>query len=185
MSSDLNLSISDTPVAELKNLYRVTNAIYIRNKNQHRRSHWWTSFNMFRKQLRLLTSHELDTNALSNTALTDPSAIAVHPSPILRPVGQRRVDSWIPELIQLWHKAFSQLLTERRFASMGVVLLAVLARTCWVVGATQALKNSGGVELADEMKTEGEPLRTDGNVIVAAEGVMGGFEVTGEEADVG
>jgi hypothetical protein len=68
---------------------------------------------------------------------------------------------------------------------MGVVLLAVLARTCWLVGATQALTDGGGVELVDKMQTESEALRTDSGVIAAAEGVMGGFEVSGEEVDFG
>src|SRR6201996_7134740 len=185
MSSTSNLSFSENPVIELKNLYRITNAIYMRNKNQHRRSHWWISFNMFRKQLRHLTSSELDASSPFNTLTADSSAIAAYPSPLLRPVGQRRVAYWITGLIQLWHKAFSQLLTERRFASMGVVLLAVLARTCWLVGATQALTDGGGVELVDKMQTESEALRTDSGVIAAAEGVMGGFEVSGEEVDFG
>lgn len=40
--------------AMLQDINELLNKIFIRNKNQHRRSHWWKSLHAFRKQLGLL-----------------------------------------------------------------------------------------------------------------------------------
>jgi ribonuclease MRP protein subunit RMP1 len=186
MSSNLHILPTENAIKELKNLYRITNAIYIRNKNQHRRSHWWMQFNLFRKHLRILTSSELVLQPASNETAEHSNTIFTHPSPLLRLAGHFRVANWIESLIPLWHAAFGQLLTERRFASIGVVLLAVLARTCWLVGATQALMERGKGELAGEMIAESKGLESEGGGLAAArEEILGEIEVLDEVADVG
>jgi ribonuclease MRP protein subunit RMP1 len=45
--------------AMLHDVHELLNKIFVRNVNQHRRSHWWKSLHAFRKQLGLLLS-ELD-----------------------------------------------------------------------------------------------------------------------------
>jgi ribonuclease MRP protein subunit RMP1 len=40
--------------AMLLDIHELLNKIFIRNRNQHRRSHWWKSLHAFRKQLGLL-----------------------------------------------------------------------------------------------------------------------------------
>jgi ribonuclease MRP protein subunit RMP1 len=40
--------------AMLHDIHELLNRIFIRNRNQHRRSHWWKSLHAFRKQLGLL-----------------------------------------------------------------------------------------------------------------------------------
>jgi ribonuclease MRP protein subunit RMP1 len=41
-------------IAKLHDIHELLNKIFTRNKNQHRRSHWWKSLHAFRKQLNLL-----------------------------------------------------------------------------------------------------------------------------------
>lgn len=40
--------------AMLLDIHELLNKIFVRNVNQHRRSHWWKSLHAFRKQLGLL-----------------------------------------------------------------------------------------------------------------------------------
>lgn len=40
--------------AMLQDVHELLNKIFIRNRNQHRRSHWWKSLHAFRKQVQLL-----------------------------------------------------------------------------------------------------------------------------------
>tara|TARA_R110002003_G_scaffold48_3_gene3927 strand:+ start:41889 stop:42212 length:324 start_codon:yes stop_codon:yes gene_type:complete len=40
--------------AMLHDIYALLDKLFVRNKNQHRRSHWWKSLAAFRKQLGLL-----------------------------------------------------------------------------------------------------------------------------------
>jgi ribonuclease MRP protein subunit RMP1 len=47
--------------AMLLDVYDLLNKIFIRNINQHRRSHWWKSLHAFRKQLGLLLA-EMETS---------------------------------------------------------------------------------------------------------------------------
>jgi ribonuclease MRP protein subunit RMP1 len=46
--------------AMLHDIYDLLDKIFIRNRNQHRRNHWWKSLHAFRKQLSLLL-HEMET----------------------------------------------------------------------------------------------------------------------------
>jgi ribonuclease MRP protein subunit RMP1 len=47
-------------IAKLHDIHELLNKIFTRNKNQHRRSHWWKSLHAFRKQMGLLL-HDLET----------------------------------------------------------------------------------------------------------------------------
>jgi ribonuclease MRP protein subunit RMP1 len=40
--------------AMLLDIHELLNKVFVRNQNQHRRSHWWKSLHAFRKQLGLL-----------------------------------------------------------------------------------------------------------------------------------
>jgi ribonuclease MRP protein subunit RMP1 len=48
--------LATTPheVAMLHDISELLNHIFTRNRNQHRRSHWWKSLHAFRKQIALL-----------------------------------------------------------------------------------------------------------------------------------
>jgi ribonuclease MRP protein subunit RMP1 len=144
--------VPESSTAELLNLARLVDVLYIRNKNQHHRSAWWKHFNIFRKHLKTLTSAELQPSSGNGPAIEDAKHVP------LRATGQRRVDGWVDNLVSAWHAAFTQLLTERRFANIGVVLVAVLARTCWLVGATEKMIEIGRSELATTLQT---PIATN------------------------
>jgi ribonuclease MRP protein subunit RMP1 len=40
--------------SKLVDIYELLDKLYVRNRNQHRRNHWWKSLHAFRKQLALL-----------------------------------------------------------------------------------------------------------------------------------
>jgi ribonuclease MRP protein subunit RMP1 len=48
------LNAAPHDIAKLHDIHELLNKIFIRNKNQHRRSHWWKSLHAFRKQIGLL-----------------------------------------------------------------------------------------------------------------------------------
>lgn len=48
------LAASPQDIAKLHDIHSLLNKIFLRNKNQHRRSHWWKSLQAFRKQISLL-----------------------------------------------------------------------------------------------------------------------------------
>jgi ribonuclease MRP protein subunit RMP1 len=48
------LNVSSHDKAMLLDIHDLLNKLYVRNSNQHRRSHWWKSLHAFRKQLSLL-----------------------------------------------------------------------------------------------------------------------------------
>jgi ribonuclease MRP protein subunit RMP1 len=48
------LNASQHDQAVLKDVYELLNMLFVRNINQHRRSHWWKSLHAFRKETRLL-----------------------------------------------------------------------------------------------------------------------------------
>lgn len=54
VTADALLSISPEDQAKLKDVYDLLDKLFVRNINQHRRSHWWKSLHAFRKQLRML-----------------------------------------------------------------------------------------------------------------------------------
>jgi ribonuclease MRP protein subunit RMP1 len=143
-----NSTVPQSPTSELLNLSRLIDVLYIRNKNQHRRSAWWKHFNIFRKQLKALTISELQqASGGTSKSVEDTKHVP------LRVAGERRVDVWVNNLIGAWHAAFTQLLAERRFANLGVVLLAILGRTCWLVGATEKMMEMGRSELVAALES--------------------------------
>jgi ribonuclease MRP protein subunit RMP1 len=48
------LSISDAEKGSLRDVLALLNSLFVRNRNQHRRNHWFKSLQQFRKQLGLL-----------------------------------------------------------------------------------------------------------------------------------
>lgn len=53
-SADQLLSVSEKDKSQLKDIQELLDKLFIRNRNQHRRNHWFKSLWAFRKQLRLL-----------------------------------------------------------------------------------------------------------------------------------
>jgi ribonuclease MRP protein subunit RMP1 len=48
------MNTSQHEKAMLHDIHSLLNKIFIRNRNQHQRSHWWRSLHAFRKQMHLL-----------------------------------------------------------------------------------------------------------------------------------
>lgn len=159
----------ENPTAELLQISTLTRQIFERNINQHRRSSWWKHFSIFRKQLRALVSSELE-------IIVGGKDEAVK----LKASGERRVLVWVDNYIESWHAGMMQLLSERRYAGLGVVLLTILARTCWLVGATQILMDAGREDLATKLESQSAILQehTAKSIIVA-------LRSTSEDLDVG
>jgi ribonuclease MRP protein subunit RMP1 len=137
---------SKSPNEELEDLSNLLYLLYRRNKNQHRRSHWWKHLNIFRRQLRTLVAKGVARN---------PSA-AVGPKVKLNPkFGEPLVATWVRGYVVRWYEAFSQLLAEQYFVQLGVTLLAVLGRVCALVGATERLEQEEEEEEEEKGVAEG------------------------------
>jgi ribonuclease MRP protein subunit RMP1 len=133
------------PRNELELLNRAINFIYHRNKNQHHRSHWWKHLTIFRRQLRAITAHVL-------TKAPPPSDELLSPLVVLHAKGEERLQTWVQFYVVQWYRAFSQVLTERRFVGIGLLLLTILAKACAILGATQALKEHGHRDIVEAME---------------------------------
>ena len=48
------LNASDRDKSQLRDIHELLNKLFVRNRNQHRRNHWFKSLWEFRKQMRLL-----------------------------------------------------------------------------------------------------------------------------------
>jgi ribonuclease MRP protein subunit RMP1 len=64
ISADALLNASKHDKEMLVDIYELLNNLFARNRNQHRRSHWWKSLHAFRKQLALLLA-DMDTGKKS------------------------------------------------------------------------------------------------------------------------
>ncbi|EME81974.1 uncharacterized protein MYCFIDRAFT_18376, partial [Pseudocercospora fijiensis CIRAD86] len=93
-----------------------------RNKNQHRRSHWYKHMNTFRRQLQSLLS---DLKTLNSVPSTHTSA---------------RLEFWREVMVSKWQFAFSQVVADGRFSVLGVFLYSCLAEVGKLVGMTGMLE---------------------------------------------
>jgi hypothetical protein len=137
---DTEIKRARTGIEELNDLSHLTYLLYRRNKNQHRRSHWWRHFNIFRRQLNKLCL-ELESVKQPDDGNKD--------APLeLNAKAEARVDVWVHLYIAKWYAAFSQILAEKRFAALGITVFALFARVCGLIGATARLTEEGEVELS-------------------------------------
>lgn len=116
-----------------------------RNKNQHRRSVWWRQFSIFRTQLRRLnvTVQKLQEIPASHLAK------AKKKSEDKQTLGriEQQLAFWENVMVPKWHHAFSQLTADGRFATLGLVLLSLLAETCQITGITKCFESLGQAEV--------------------------------------
>jgi ribonuclease MRP protein subunit RMP1 len=71
ISSSTLLAASPKDKQSLVEIHALLNSLFIRNRNQHRRNHWFKSLQQFRKQLGLLLSEmETGTSATKAAKLT-------------------------------------------------------------------------------------------------------------------
>ncbi|KAI9689568.1 MAG: hypothetical protein M1822_010220 [Bathelium mastoideum] len=155
----INFILQEDRAQELKQLQDLLHLFHHRNKNQHRRSIWWRSFDSFRREIRSL----LNEVARWTTATADlrkgtwPSgakgvktrmALAQKNAarkPQLELRMQQRLSWWAEHLVEKWWIAFTHILALNQFAQLGLFLVAALARCAHLTGLTAALE-----QLADD-----------------------------------
>ncbi|KAF2868327.1 hypothetical protein BDV95DRAFT_500754 [Massariosphaeria phaeospora] len=114
----------------LLDIQELLNRLFVRNRNQHRRNHWFKSLAQFRKQLSLLLS-ELETE--KKTSL--PEKI------------EQRLRYWDDRCIHNWYLHFTQLVAVGPFAVAGLVLMACTARVCRITGITNLYEEIGSEDM--------------------------------------
>jgi ribonuclease MRP protein subunit RMP1 len=128
-----------TPLEELNDLSSLAYLIYRRNKNQHRRSHWWRHFNNFRRKLHRLCSELVNVKQSAGAETVELDAKT-----------EAHIDAWAQFYVTKWHSSFSQILAERRFAALGLTILALLAKVCGLTRVTTKLaQEQNGKELSE------------------------------------
>ena len=194
-------TLSKADLEELDQLSTMLQAMHRRNKNQHRRSHWYRHFDHFRRQLQHLLSDikladpKLDTPATTSTVSkpsseTTPASIAAHLAHGERRRRDREVamksaaarrEAWATgDLVRRWHTSFSQLVADPQFAALGLVLVAALARAAAVLGV---LKDKNGSRREPDQKVEEghvEDGRADEDLGVSVQ--RGDVDMQGEES---
>ncbi|PHH69123.1 hypothetical protein CDD82_7980 [Ophiocordyceps australis] len=96
-------------LAALAALLPILHAFNHRHHNQHRSTHWWTSFNLLRRSLHALASNPPDA----------------------RPHLRRLNNHLLPRA----YISFSQLVSDQQFAPLGILLLTILARVNSILAA--------------------------------------------------
>lgn len=133
--------------------------IHARNRNQHRHSSWYRHFSVFRKEL-IRLCEELAISIPQRAAAKNvsqiiseqprrPLKIRSKPNKVL---AERRLRFWVQARLPFtWHQALTHLIATTQYSSLGLVLVALLARVCTVCGITTALESLGDVETLDEL----------------------------------
>ncbi|KAJ5658055.1 uncharacterized protein N7484_001704 [Penicillium longicatenatum] len=113
---------------EISAVHTVLHLIYHRNKNQHQRAKWW-------KWLSTLKRTTLDLGSLDSAAVERyQQHLAMHLIPRCSSLDLKEtgIDP---------NRAFSTVVAENQFATLGIALLAALARLAKATGADRKLKS--------------------------------------------
>ena len=91
------LRFSAASVDELKGLSEMLQRIFVRNKNQHRRSHWWKALKGFKRELGLvlgeLAALQAATSTSTSTSTSKP-ALTRRLEARLRVLGEEKMHVW-------------------------------------------------------------------------------------------
>lgn len=87
------LRFSAACVDELKGLGEMLQRIFVRNKNQHRRSHWWKALKGFKRELGLVLGDLTALQAASTTTTSKP-ALTRRLEARLRVLGEEKMHVW-------------------------------------------------------------------------------------------
>lgn len=135
---------SDTQHSELQHLHSLLHLLHHRNHNQHRRSTWYRHFNLFRRRLSILLAqfatlkHVPTTNLARHKKKAEDAKLDVD--------IKQRLAFWRDVVVPKAQHAFGQLTSDARFAVLGVVLLAVLASVCRILGLGKVFEELGEEE---------------------------------------
>ena len=91
------LRFSAASVDELKGLSEMLQRIFVRNKNQHRRSHWWKALKGFKRELGLVLGELAALQAATGTGTstsTSKPALTRRLEARLRVLGEEKMHVW-------------------------------------------------------------------------------------------
>ncbi|ORY09885.1 hypothetical protein BCR34DRAFT_486602 [Clohesyomyces aquaticus] len=150
MSATRLLAASGAEKRALVDIHELLDRLYVRNRNQHRRSHWFKSLGQFRKQLGLLIG-ELE-DGKTNTL-------------------EQRLRFWDERCIHQWYLTFTQLVAAGPFAVMGLVLMAATARICKISGITEFYEEIGSEDMKVVLQSvnEGGAAESWGELVAGEE----------------
>lgn len=112
---------------EILEVHSMLHLIFHRNKNQHRRTKWW-------KWLSILKRATLDS---ARSGVT--THLATHVIPRCYMYDKKKSPTWKNQANCIL-SAFSTVVTDNQFSTLGIVLLAALARLSKVTGISHQLK---------------------------------------------
>ncbi|EMD92029.1 hypothetical protein COCC4DRAFT_144971 [Bipolaris maydis ATCC 48331] len=126
-------SASTHDIAMLHDIHSLLNKLFIRNRNQHRRSTWWKALHGFRKQMALLLG-ELEAKELREYER--------------RQRVEARLRFWDERgEVHAWYYQFSQLVAVGPFSMLGLVMMASVARVCRITGITSVYEQIASAEV--------------------------------------
>jgi ribonuclease MRP protein subunit RMP1 len=161
---------------ELADLSKLLHLLHHRSKNQHRRSVWYRHFNTMRRhhqQLQAEISPELP-------ASWPPSRKRKRKEECDERVEQR-LNFWAEVLVPKWFAAFSQVVADKRFAALGLVLCAALARLCKITGVLERIEESADEDMRGALSKFA--FVETGQALLGFDEHMNEMEVAGEESD--
>ncbi|EFR03311.1 hypothetical protein MGYG_06310 [Nannizzia gypsea CBS 118893] len=162
MSTQLIESSPFAASSDVRSIHRTLHLLYHHNKNQHRCTKWWKWLNMLRRWTLNLACEIERIEKFEDVRSADGSD--EHP---FAPVW--RIMSYLhDELVPRCYRAFSTVVADIQFCSLGVVLLATLAEVFKVVQINKGELSNIAQELGDEKASEPTP-RPASNAAVANE----------------
>ncbi|KAL7271685.1 Ribonuclease MRP protein subunit rmp1 [Rhizina undulata] len=132
-----NISSTET-ITMLKNELDLLHLLFHRNKNQHHSGKWWKWFGMLRRNTRKLVD-ELEEEGVSEGRCNEEESKVEK-----RVVYLRRV------LVPSCYTAFTSVIANTQFSSLGMVLLAVLAKIHSIIGPDEEDTAEAGNEEVSE-----------------------------------
>ncbi|OCL09110.1 hypothetical protein AOQ84DRAFT_405294 [Glonium stellatum] len=145
ISTTTTLQLSATTIDELQGLSEMLQRIFVRNKNQHRRSHWWKALKGFKRDLGLVLAElaALHTagpiGSIAATPSASKSAVARRLQARLRVLSEDKMHGW--------YMTFTQLVAAGQFAAVGLVLMAAVARVAKLLGVTDVYEEIASADM--------------------------------------
>ncbi|KAF2261137.1 hypothetical protein CC78DRAFT_583986 [Lojkania enalia] len=143
------LRASDKDKQALADIHELLDRLFVRNRHQHRRNHWFKSLQQFRKQLALLIK-EMESGKVN-----------------VANVLEQRLRFWDERHIHQWYLNFTQLVAVGPFAVIGLVLMACVARVCRITGITDLYEEIGSEDMKVVLQSmdEGVAVGEFGNIL--------------------
>jgi ribonuclease MRP protein subunit RMP1 len=91
------LQLSAASVDELKGLGEMLQRIFVRNKNQHRRSHWWKALKGFKRELGLVLGELAALQTATSTSTSNSNskpALTRRLEARLRVLSEEKMHAW-------------------------------------------------------------------------------------------